>query len=181
MKPTDTLKHEHQIVEHVLDAAKKEVLSIENTGRVNIEKVKKIVDFTKNFTDGCHHKKEENLLFPRLGERGMSKEFGPVAVMLREHDMGRQFIKGIVDNLDGAARNEKEAIETVKNSLNGYLTLLTNHIDKENNILFEMADQALTAEDQTWLEEEFNKVEEETGEGEHEKYHQMAHELAGMK
>lgn len=46
-------------------------------------------------------------------------------------------------------------------------------------MLYPMAEQILTAEDQQWLAKEFDRVEaEEVGAGVHEKYHQMAHELA---
>jgi hemerythrin-like domain-containing protein len=56
---------------------------------------------------------------------------------------------------------------------------LRAHIDKENNILFPMADQLFTPKDQEELIEAFEKVEaEEMGEGVHEKYHQLAHDLA---
>ncbi|MGA2296730.1 MAG: hemerythrin domain-containing protein, partial [FCB group bacterium] len=103
MTPTDTLKHEHQIVLMVLDSMDKETSNITQTGKINVEKIEKFVDFTKNFTDGCHHAKEEKHFFVKMKERGMSFESGPIAVMLHEHEMARAFIRGIVDNLPNAA------------------------------------------------------------------------------
>lgn len=59
------------------------------------------------------------------------------------------------------------------------MELLRNHIYKEDNVLFPMADRVLAADEQTSLEGLFEKVEaEEIGEGVHERYHQLAHELA---
>ena len=56
--------------------------------------------------------------------------------------------------------------------------MLRAHINKEDNILYPMADQLFTAEDQTALNEAFEQVEaQEMGEGVHEKYHRLAHEL----
>ena len=50
--------------------------------------------------------------------------------------------------------------------------------DKENNILFAIADRVLTPEDQDELSAAFEAIEaEEIGEGVHEQYHQFAHEL----
>jgi len=47
--------------------------------------------------------------------------------------------------------------------------LLRPHINKENNILFAMADNVLTAEDQKHLAHEFERFEkEDTGVGVHE-------------
>jgi len=63
--------------------------------------------------------------------------------------------------------------------LSTYARLLRAHIAKEDNVLYPMADQLFTAEDQRSLTEAFDRVEaEETGEGVHEKYHQLAHKLA---
>jgi len=57
--------------------------------------------------------------------------------------------------------------------------MLRNHIEKEDNILYPMGDRLFSQEDQQSLSEAFEKIEkEEMGEGVHEKYHQLAHELA---
>ena len=57
--------------------------------------------------------------------------------------------------------------------------LLRAHIDQEDNVVYPIADQILTAEDQRDLGEAFDRVEaEEMGLGVHERYHTMAHELA---
>lgn len=50
-----------------------------------------------------------------------------------------------------------------------YIGLLRAHIDKENHILFPMADNVLSSEDQEHLGKEFERFEtEETGAGVHE-------------
>jgi hemerythrin-like domain-containing protein len=58
--------------------------------------------------------------------------------------------------------------------------LKTNVIDKEDNVLYPMADRLFTPADQQALAEDFERVEaEEIGAGVHERYHQLAHDLAG--
>jgi hemerythrin-like domain-containing protein len=53
------------------------------------------------------------------------------------------------------------------------------HIDKENKVLFPLADRLFTPADQQALLQDFDKHEaEEIGAGVHERYHQLAHELA---
>jgi hemerythrin-like domain-containing protein len=60
----------------------------------------------------------------------------------------------------------------------GYIQLLRNHIDKEDHVLFMMADQRLNPAAQKELLEGFDRVErEETGEGVHEKYHALLHRM----
>lgn len=180
MTPTDILKHEHQIILMVLDAAEQEVRQIQDTGKVRAEKVDKMLDFFRNFADRCHHAKEEDLLFVKMQERGIPAAGGPIAVMLYEHNEGRQRVKAVAEALPNAASGEASAIAAVASNLSAYVQLLRAHIGKEDNILYPMADRVFTPEDQQALAEEFDRVEaEEMGAGVHERYHQLAHELAG--
>ena len=100
-----------------------------------------VVNLIRKFADGLHHAKEEELLFPLLGEKGFSPEQGPVAVMLMEHVQGRNFVKGISDGIVELKKGKSGAIQLVYENLSGYAILLQNHISKENNILFRMADR----------------------------------------
>ncbi|HJX04925.1 MAG TPA: hemerythrin, partial [Thermoplasmata archaeon] len=55
--------------------------------------------------------------------------------------------------------------------------LLSAHIQKEDGILYPMADRILTEDDQRFLERGFEDVEEKImGPGVHEKYHKMIEE-----
>ncbi len=180
MKPTEELKHEHEVIMHMLSGAERLAKSILLTREVDVSKISNIIDFSRNFTDGCHHSKEEKHLFVKLIDRGMQKEQGPVAVMLNEHQVGRDLIRCTEIALKEYESGKKEAGENVGKTLLQYIELLRSHIAKENNILFPMADRLMTAEDQQMLEQLFKNVEEkETGAGVHEKYHRMAHEIAG--
>jgi len=180
MTPTDILKHEHQIILLVLDAAEQEVRQIQSTGKVRTEKVDKMLDFFRNFADRCHHAKEEDLLFVKMQERGIPVAGGPIAVMLHEHNEGRQRVKAVAEALPRAASGDASAIASVTDNLSAYVQLLRAHIGKEDNILYPMADRVFTPEDQQALAAEFDRVEaEEMGAGVHERYHQLAHELAG--
>jgi hemerythrin-like domain-containing protein len=180
MTPTETLMHEHQIILMVLDGAEREAQKIEDTGSVRAETVGGMLDFFRNFADRCHHSKEEKLLFVKMEERGMPVEGGPIAVMLYEHDEGRRLTKAIAEVLPLATNGDRRASAAVAQNLLAYVRLLRAHIHKEDNVLYPMADRLLTAEDQRELMEAFNRMEaEEIGEGVHEKYHQLAHKLAG--
>lgn len=120
-----------------------------------------VVNLIRNFADGLHHAKEEELLFPLLGEKGFSPEQGPVAVMLMEHVQGRNFVKGVSDGIAELKKGNSGAIQQVYENLSGYAVLLQNHISKENNILFRMADQMFSADEQQTLIDQFAVVESE--------------------
>jgi len=178
MTATEVLKEEHKIVLLVLKAAEREAKLIQDKGKVEGEKVNRMLDFFRNFTDKCHHAKEEKYLIPRMGERGISSESKPVASILKEHMKGREKVKGIAEALPKAKRGDSSAINSVKDNLFTYVQLLRDHIEREDDILFPMADRIFTSEDQEALSEAFERVElEEMGEGVHEKYHKLAHEL----
>jgi hemerythrin-like domain-containing protein len=175
MKATETLKHEHKIILLVLAAAEKQAKAIEAAGKMDGDKIDKLLDFFRNFTDHCHHSKEEKHFFAALEQRGVRPDVGPIAVMLAEHQHGRHRLKAVADALVKARTGDRHAIREVRENLAAYVKLLKEHITKEDNVLFAMADKIFTAGDQTALSEAF---ENETGEGTHEKYHQLAQELA---
>lgn len=178
MLPTDILKDEHKVVLFALEGAEAEAEKIKASGKVDLEKISKIVDFSRNFTDGCHHAKEEKLLFPKLEERGFDRDSGPVGVMLTEHVEGRRLIAKIVESSEMVRNGDESGKQILSESLLRYVGLLRNHISKENNILFEMAENVLTTGDKQELLQRFEDLENnETGEGEHEKYHRIAHEI----
>jgi len=129
------------------------------TDNPDVNHLEQIVEIIRNFADGLHHAKEENLFFPLLSERGFSSTQGPVAVMLHEHVLGRNFVKGIAEHIPLFKSGDKAALNEIFRNMNGYAELLRNHISKENNILFRMADNALSESDNNNLLIKFAEAE----------------------
>jgi hemerythrin-like domain-containing protein len=180
MRPTDMLSHEHEVILMVCGAAEREARSMRETGRADAERVAKMVDFFRTFADHCHHAKEEDHLFVKMQERGFPRDAGPVGVMLHEHEQSRACVTAVAAHLAAAAAGDAGALAAVADNLLAYASLLRAHIFKEDNILYPMANQALTEADQAELAAAFERVErDEVGAGVHEKYHALAHELAG--
>lgn len=178
MNPIETLMHEHDVILLVAGAARREAAAIRQGQSFRREKVEQILDFVRTFADACHHGKEEDLLFTRLETKGFSREMGPVAVMLFEHEQGRGYVRQAAANLDAAAAGDANAARAVADGLAGWADLIEQHIDKENNVLFPMAQQVLAKAELEELEAGFEKVERERFAGAHERYHTLAHELA---
>lgn len=170
---TEVLKHEHRIIERVLAVV--ETLA----GRPGIgskEAWEKAIDFIRNFADKCHHLKEEQLLFPALEEHGIPREGGPVGMMLAEHEEGRALVRAMAESLTRAGVDPK--VEALKQNARAYLRLLREHIQKEDEILFKIAEDVLPPEEQKRLAQDFEQREaEEIGAGVHEKYLRIAQEL----
>src|SRR3989338_6139261 len=174
-KATEVLKQEHRDIEKVLAAVEK---LAGHPGPIPLEPWEKAIDFIRNFADKCHHLKEEGLLFPMLEEHGIPREGGPVGMMLMEHEEGRGYVRAMVAALSAPKGDGEGAKKQLAENARAYLRLLKEHIAKEDQILFDMADAHIGAEGQRRLLEQFEEHErEEMGPGAHEKYLEIANEL----
>jgi hemerythrin-like domain-containing protein len=152
---TKNLENDHVNILRLIDVLEKMVI-VKST---NIEHFEQAVALIKNYADGFHHAKEETLLFPMMVKKGYSLEQGPIAVMLHDHAEGRDFVRGMTEGIAGYKNGNEDALEIIYDSMKGYIILLRNHISKENNVLFRMADNVLSENDQQELLEEFSKIE----------------------
>lgn len=177
MKATELLKEEHKGIKLMMDILEEICKRFQAGEKVNAEHLGQTVEFFKTFADKCHHAKEEDLLFPEMEKAGIPREGGPIGCMLSEHDQGRALVKELSVAIMRYKIGEKTTDQIVENS-NKYIGLLRQHIDKEDNVLYMMADQHLSEEVQEKLLEDFEKVEvERIGVGTHEKFHKLLHHL----
>ena len=162
MKPAiKELMDDHQIILRMLRALNGMCLRIGDGKAVAVEDLDAALDFIKTFADYCHHGKEEDLLFPAMGEVGFPTQGGPIAVMLMEHEQGRAFVKALTGSLERVRSGEAAALKDLARAASSYSSLLSAHIGKEDNILYPMAMDAIP--DARWqiLKKEFDRVEAE--------------------
>jgi hemerythrin-like domain-containing protein len=172
---TEVLKEEHRVIEKVLDALERLANAAETSALAEWDKV---IDFARNFADKCHHLKEENLLFPALEERGIPREGGPIGMMLAEHEEGRGYVRAMAAAVASAGKDSVDNRQILRETAIAYIRLLRQHIQKEDEVLFQMADEVLSSEEQKTLLREFEEHElKEIGAGFHEKYLKIAQEL----
>ena len=181
MKPTDILVKEHDAILVMLNILEKVCLRLDTGENVKSIDLENIVEFFKVFADKCHHGKEEDILFPALEEYGIPNEGGPIGVMLSEHIVGRDNVKGMSNSIDDYKDGKESASAEFVRYARKYIALLTEHIDKENNVLFKMADIHIPEERQQSLLVDFERAEEEKiGPGVHEKFHRLLEKLSGV-
>lgn len=154
---TKNLENDHVNILRLIDVMEKMIL----VKSVNTDHFEKTITLIKSYADGFHHAKEENLLFPLMVKKGYSTEQGPIAVMLHDHAEGRDYVKAMTEGISGYKKGNEAALAKIYENMQGYIILLRNHIAKENNVLFRMADNALSENDQQELLKEFAKVENE--------------------
>jgi hemerythrin-like domain-containing protein len=175
---SDLLVEEHEIIERMIAVLNKAADKLERGEKVDPQFFLEAADFIRNFADRCHHAKEEDILFKLMAERGFPIQGGPVGVMLTEHEYARKYNeameKATREFLEGKIQAKNIVIENARN----YARLLTEHIHKENNILYPMGNRIFSSEDQNLLKEKFEEVEKkEIGEGVHQKYLKLVEKL----
>jgi len=174
-KATALLSDEHRVIERVLAAVER--LTQRPAGEA-VESWKKALDFIRHFADQCHHFKEEQVLFPAMEAHGIPSEGGPIGMMLLEHEEGRSYVRAMFDALAKIEARDASAQSALFENARQYLRLLREHIQKEDEILFPMAENVIPADEQRNLLSRFAEHEaQEMGEGTHERYLKIAGEL----
>ena len=166
---------EHEAVRTTLRIFKRITEEINKTEKISKpEHLEQLFEFFSVFVDKCHHGKEEELLFPALEVVGISREGGPIGVMLNEHQQSRDFVAKMKRALSQYINGDDGAAQKLKGSADAYIALLNIHIDKENNVLFPMAEQHLSENKLAELKNGFDKIEtDKIGTGKHEEFHRM--------
>jgi hemerythrin-like domain-containing protein len=178
MKATDILMSEHRVIERVIATLETAANRLQAGQEVRPGFFMDATDFIKGFADGCHHHKEEGVLFKALQANGMPAGQGPIAVMLSEHEQGRKFTRAMRAAAEQLQAGDPAARATLVANARGYAALLRQHIQKEDQVLFPMAGRIIPVEKQEQVVQDFEKVEhEETGAGVHEKYLALAESL----
>ena len=152
MNITQVLSEEHQTILKVIDGVLIECNEIE--GGKDLEKgyFVEVIDFIKNYADAYHHAKEEDILFKAMLENVENMHCNPIPVMLHEHEEGRHYIKNLEE---GIANSDKEQILA---NARGYCLLLRDHIYKEDNVLYPMAEQALSEAQKEEVQAKYKQV-----------------------
>ena len=146
--PLDELMNEHRVIEQVLSALEEAA-----DREVPISFYEGVADFVANFADGCHHDKEETLLFASLEKHGVPRGAGPIGVMLHEHEVGRSCMKRL------AVAISASDCAAARKAAGDYTDLLRQHIQKEDNVLYPMAREILPADEIESLAHRFGEVE----------------------
>jgi len=167
-KATQDLRKEHEAILYVLEILDQMIIKEKTEPEVQLRYYDELVYFLKTFVDKCHHGKEENYLFNELVKKGITNEGGPVGVMLQEHEQGREYIARMSEAL------EEKSIDGFNLAAMQYRDLLRSHIEKEDNVLFQMADEVMDEQEQELVFQKFEQHEENViGHGVHEKLHEM--------
>jgi hemerythrin-like domain-containing protein len=172
---TQVMVAEHQLILRMI------VLVEKNTERMlqgrfrNWQFFLDAVDFIRNYADRFHHAKEEEVLFVALVKNGMPEKSSPIEAMLMEHDQGRIFVRAMEDAAQRAMLGELGQIPVIAENARDYAKLLRGHIDREDTILYPLAERVLPEEVRPAMLEGYARA-EEANPGLAERYRRMVEE-----
>jgi len=153
---TTSLRRDHELIEKVIKSMESTIQLLNNNTQIPESILLPVIDFTKNFTDVCHHSKEEKSLFPALEKAGLPSNMGPIAMMLMDHQRSRE----IGTQMEESAKDYLSSGNSTKliSDMKLYVEHITEHLWKENNKLFMMAEVRLQNVSKQ-IDKELNEIE----------------------
>lgn len=163
---TSVLREHHERILEALVVLDKAL----SADRPDPNDVAALVEFLSKFVDRCHHSIEEYVLFSEANRRGFPFE-GPIYVMVSEHGVARYLVR-VMENLYMAwRRGDESAYKDLVDYARLYADHISQHIAKENDVLFPMLEGSVTEISPN------RSVEEIEREAEHDKWMSILEEL----
>ncbi len=150
--PMRMLVDEHKLIKRLLAAIPKLTLEADLKDEADRTLLAESIEFIREFADRFHHAKEEEILF---------KLFDPETPVLKamheDHEAGRAHARAAAKALDDGDG------KSLAENLDAYRLILTEHIRKEDEILYPWMDRSLSDRQVGETYSKFREVESESG------------------
>lgn len=177
-RATEALEQEHKVIQKAVAVMAQIVTQLEFRHTVSAEVLRDLLQFMREFSEQCHHGKEESFFFPYLESKGVPSTGCPLSALRSEHVKSRQLL-GDLNSAAAAYINDVERGRlTLIQVLQNLVALYPAHIWKEDYLLFPMADKILAESDQELLLSQFAEAEKDLGTNAQERFERLANELS---
>lgn len=143
MTASEILMAEHRVIEQMLGCLDRMADAAFEGRPLDLADARDAIAFLRAFADAFHHKKEEDRLFPVMERHGIPRDAGPTAVMRHEHEVGRAHVRRMDEALTAHEKGDREALGRFAFEARGFTELLRDHIAKEDQVLFPMAERMI--------------------------------------
>jgi hemerythrin-like domain-containing protein len=140
---TRVMVEEHQLILRMITLVERNTALMEQGRFRDWQFFLDAVDFIRNYADRYHHAKEEDVLFVALVKNGMPAKQSPIEAMHLEHEQGRAHVRALEAAAQMARDGEPGQIPLIAAHAKSYAQLLRGHIDKEDHILYPLAERVL--------------------------------------
>ncbi|HWR15916.1 MAG TPA: hemerythrin domain-containing protein [Terriglobales bacterium] len=166
-QPTQILRDEHDVILRGLEILESYAEKMKDGENASPDSLEKLIEFFRLYADKTHHGKEEALLFPAMVARGFSYESGPIHCMISDHEQNRVLTRQMVEAIAAMRSGVQSANMRFAEAAERYVNGLREHIQKENLVLFNMAEQVLPPAEEPEMMAKFEHVDRnEIGEAE---------------
>lgn len=169
---TQVMVDEHKLILRMIVLVERNTELLEQGKFRNWQFYLDVVDFIRNYADRFHHAKEEDVLFVELVKNGMPAKQSPIEAMHMEHDQGRVYVRNMEEAAQKALDGETGQATIIAENAKGYAALLRGHIEKEDDILYPLAERVLPEEVRSRMLAAYVQAEAKTPELK-EKYRQL--------
>ena len=180
MDAIETLNQEIHLEELALQAIEKELAIIRKSGRPDIVRLHQILDFSRNFEDRCHRRKEEEHLFRHLRTHGNAASHTQLEEMARELEEETRLIRIISEATAEFSLSDPNTVDPIRRALHDYHDSMRQRVHKENSYLLPLLRRSLSEDEKNTLMEEFSEVDRETlGVEARERYERVLRQAVG--
>src|SRR5262245_38133145 len=146
---TADLRREHELILRAVAVLERAGRRLAAEQHVDHAVLKDLVGFLRTLAEECHHRKEEDQLYPAMRRKGLSPD-GPLAALLAAHGEGRDYL----DTLSGLSSGPERAAAALL-----FVKVTRAHIATEDRDVFPVADEMFTAEEQAELDRVYREME----------------------
>ncbi len=140
MLPVGPMMIEHRLIERMIDEIGKEADRLDAGVTPDPDFIDEAVDFIRSYADGCHHGKEEDILFRELGKKNLSAED---EMMMRElvldHAKGRALTRKMMEANSRYRKGDTDSIAVIVECMKQLRDFYPVHIEKEDRHFFQPA------------------------------------------
>ena len=147
--PIKRLVDEHTLIKKWIELIPEVMENLDVESNLGKRLILDGLDFIRFYADKFHHAKEEEILFEYT-----DKNLDIIKTMLADHEAARGHVRAALEAIK--EKNRKAIIE----HLNAYKELLTEHIKKEDEILYPWIERGLSTTQVGELFTKFNEAEE---------------------
>ena len=161
MTPTENLIKEHKEINELLEIMSKIAAKIKSKDVFYPTDVEEIIDYLIIIIDKSHHGKEDEVFYPELISTGISKEAEPLSLINYEHTLAKRYLKEISSCVVNCKIGNDFSGELLADSLTNYVVVIQNHIKREEEFVFPIANEVLSTEKQNEILQRFEHIDQQ--------------------
>ena len=178
MRSSEILQEETQSIERMLNVLDRMCRRMERGENIDPKHLRKTLNFFKIFVDQCHNSKEENLLFPRLVQAGMTEQECGLEIMTKENALCRNIMLKMDAAIKRYQEGDPDASSEIASLARDYLELETKRLELETTRVIPMAKKYLSDDIQLKIADEFTLMEDlKFGVGKHGNFHKAMNQI----